>query len=153
MSGRRPSTAESSLGPQERDDHCAALAGVAMGILSELDVISSLPFLCIAIALVNQALHGFWCCAQAQEEQVPQAAASGRDGRQSANHVLPVQLPLHDRQVAVIKAGIHLPMESMLDHQGLDCQNLDHLMGAIELDRHLKVAGRIAPCGRCPHGA
>jgi hypothetical protein len=43
------------------------------------------------------------------------------DGRQSANHVLPVQLPLHDRQVVVIKVGIHLPMETMLDHQGLDC--------------------------------
>lgn len=126
-----------------------------MGILSELDVTSSLPFVCIAIALVNQALQGFWCCAPAREEQVPQATASGRvsDGRQSANHVLPVQLPLHGRQVVVIKAGIHLPMESMLDHQGLDCQNLDHLMGAIELDRHLEVAGRIAPCGRCPHGA
>ena len=47
-----------------------------MGILSELDVTSSLPFVCIAIALVNQALQGFWCRAQAREEQVPEAAAS-----------------------------------------------------------------------------
>ena len=44
-----------------------------------------------------------------------------RDGRQNANHVLPEQLPLHARQMVVIKAGIHLPKESMLDHQVPDC--------------------------------
>ena len=67
--------------------------------------------------------------------------------------MLPEQLPLHDRQMVVIKAGIHLPMESMLDHQVPDCLDLDHLMGASELDRYPEAAGRIAPCGRCPRGA